>query len=318
MKNKFFTMRKKVLLVVICFFCLFALCGCGSVNYSVIISNKGEITLQLDLKFDAQKLTTNLNSANKNLSDFASKVQSYATAVYNNSYADFEDKLYEVAKDNVVEVYGNQEWTTQQVKQYVLSNIKFSNGSGTWSQKNNTISCVIFLKFETYNAYRYFNGIYPSTEDEPDEDVKEERKDNFFFAEDYTYTKSVYNDIEHSSFAQYFLQYFNNNLTVDDMNYQFTYSTPSTKMYSNAHEITTDSETGNIVHTWKFSANDLKSDDYRICTYEVKIRAWVWYVMAVTISVLVGIVLFVIVKVKETKQKKLLIANMQNFEKTSE
>ena len=317
MKSKFFTVQKRILILVICFFCLFTLCGCGSINYSIIISDKGTITLQFDLEFDVQQLSSGLSVANKNLGDFASKIQYYGNVVYNNSCVEFEETLNQVAENGVVKTYSG-DMTVAEVMAEVYSNMEWSNDLQNWTQKNNKFYYSIALKFKTYNAYRYFNGVYPSTEDEEDEDVKEERKDNFFFAEDYTYTKSIYNDLTNNSLAQYFLQYFNDNFSLNDMNYSFTYSTPSTKVYSNASEIKTDSETGNIVHKWNFSADDLQTDDFRICTYEVKIRAWVWYALAVVVSILTGVTLYVIVAVKENKQKKLAVANLQNFERTSQ
>ena len=290
------------------------LCGCGSVHYSATVSSTGEVTLQLDLKFDTYELSEKLALAEKDISDFKYTVQNYARAVFNSSYNDFVQELNAMAVDGYVETYSGKA-TIQQVNQYVLQNTKFSDGTGNWSASND--ACTIILKFETFNAYRYFNGIYPSTEDEVDEDVEEFRKDYFFYAEDYTVSKSVFNNIQNKSFTQYFIQYFNNVVDVDDMTYTYSYSTPSTKVYSDADEISYDEKTGNIIHTWNFTTDELTSGNGIITTYQVKIRAWVWYVLAVLISIITGVVIYVIVVINEKKQKEFLETNSQNLQQTS-
>ncbi len=304
-----------------CIFSIFALCGCGKVDYSIIVDTSGKnttVTMQLNLNFYADELNNGLNSAGTTLDDFRSKVQSYANAFYLSATNRFVEDLGKLPKDDddKIETY-NGTATVDQIKNYVLSNIEFSNSLGTWVPKNSIISAKIYIKFNTYNAYRYFNGTFPATEDETDESIIEERVDKLFYVEDKTYQDSVFNDILNNSIAKYFLEYFNDYFTVDDMNYTFTYSTPSSKLYSDANEVYED-ENGNYVHVWKFDNENLKQDGKsKVCTYTVKVRAYVWYVLALLISVLTGICLFFIIKIRENKTKKLLMAEKQKFEETS-
>ena len=88
------------------------------------------------------------------------------------------------------------------------------------------------------------------------------------------------------------------------MTYSFAYSTTSSKLYSDADEKYQDTN-GNYVHIWHFNNEKLKQDGAsKICTYTVKIRTYVWYVLAIVVSVFVGIVLFVGVKIYEHKHKE--------------
>lgn len=308
-------MKKRILAILLCIFSVFALAGCGSVNYSITISDDGSVTMAVNLVLNTKDIT----DSGKNFFDFQLNVQSVANQVVANSFASFEQEVNDIAVDGVVETYTG-DMTVSQVIAYVESNVEPINQKAKieWVQKNNQTYCVISLKFKTIYAYRYFNGTFPSTENKEEEGSETVLKDKFFFAEEWEISNAPFNDISNNQIAKYFVQYFNDYFTVDDMEYSFSYSTPSTKLYSDATSVSTDASTGNTVHTWKFSVNDLKENGKsKIATYTVKIRAWVWYVLAIILSIAVGIVMLVIVKSKGKKLKKNEENIIQKFNETA-
>lgn len=302
-------MRKRILAIILCLFSLFIFCGCGNINYNVTVSSDGAVTLSFDLEFNTQ----DINDSPKSLSDFVYDVSNVANTVVKNSCNSFEEKVMELAKGGVVKTYSG-DMTVSQVILYVYTNMSPNNKTASveFYQKNNKTYGNISLKFLTYNAYRYFNGIFPETEDEEDEDVITERVDKTFVVEDKTYSNSVFTDLQNNEIAKHFLSYFNNYFNLNDMKYSFSYSTQSPKMYSDAKYVYTD-ENGNNVHVWEFSADELGEDGGRICTYSVKIRAWVWYILALVITFVVGVILTTIGLVKAKKKRTYL----KQLEKTA-
>ena len=308
-------MKKKIVAIILCIFSIFTLAGCGSVNYSITVSSDGSVTMAINMEIDTQDII----DSGKNYYDFQLRVQSVANQVVANSFSNFEQEVNDIAVDGVVETYSG-DMTVSQVIAYVENNVEPINRRAKieWTQKNNKTYCVISLKFKTIYAYRYFNGTFPSTEDKEEEGSETILKDKFFFAEEWEISNPPFNDISNNSIATYFVEYFGEYFSVDDMKYSFSYSTTSTKLYSDADTITTDYSTGNTVHTWNFSVEDLKEDGKsKISTYTIKIRAWVWYVLAVLVSVIVGIVLFIIVKCKEKRLAKVEASNIAKFNETS-
>lgn len=288
-------MKKKIFTVIIFILCAVMLCGCGSVGYSITIGSDGQVKTQFSIQFDINQIT----STGKEFADFKSNIEYVAYQIVQNLYSNFDAAVNSASETNVVKTYlGDME--KQQIKNYTKSKISpiTQRPLISWKQQNKTIYCDISLTFENIYAYRFFNGTFIDEED----DEGTVLVDEFFVVKEYNYSLTPFDDIENNTIAKYFLSYFGNSFSVEDMKYSFVYSSPSSKLYSDADVVYQD-KNGNYVHLWNFDASELKNaGEGKICTYSIKIRAWVWYVGAIILSVLVAVVLFVVAKYKKDKK----------------
>ena len=84
-------MKKKILTIFVLLFSIFLFCGCGSINYAVIINSDGTVKMQTTFKVNATIFdSTSSNYCGKTMADFKQKVQSVANQVVWNMYNNFE------------------------------------------------------------------------------------------------------------------------------------------------------------------------------------------------------------------------------------
>src|SRR5574344_643594 len=316
-------MRKKIFAVLICFLCAIMLCGCGSINYTFCVTSDGTVTQTISLsvsKSDIEK--SGSGSTTENLNSYISMITSTSNQVVTNMLNNF---LSSHADTDELKTFDGGTKTFSYIKQYVLKNIEPSNGSAkiVWKESDDgNILANISFTYLTIYAYKYFYNYYADTK--IDDDTVYE--DNRFYVKEVDSQTTIFNEIakldseSYTKNAKPFLDYFSNQFSLSDMTYSFTYSTPDSKIYSDADEISTDSSTGNTLHTWNFTASDLsKSDGDTITTYDIKIRAWIWYVSAILITLIVASVLSFVCILREKKLKKMKGPNDKaNFDRTSE
>lgn len=304
-------MRKKFLTIIICIFSIFLLCGCAQINYTLIVESTGVVTEAINLQFSENDIV----SAGKTLEAFMLNVENVSNQVVQNSYSNF---LTSHTMDEDMQTYSGDTVKFAQIVEFVNQNMDPNNGKPKieWSRNGDIVYCKISLRFLNIYAYRYYNDSYPDKEEE----TETIREDHGYYAKDIDYSDSPFNDISNNSIAKYFMEYFGDQFTYDDISCSFTYSTPNTKIYSDADFVEKDTN-GNIVHTWTFTTDEIMQDGKsKLGIYTVKYRAYVWYVTAIAISVFVGLFLLFICRINEYRHAKYqshVKDNLSYFEKTS-
>ena len=298
-------MKKKIIAIILCVFSVFALCGCGSVSYILKIDSDGSVTQAVNVSFSYQKVT----EAGKEIdgtNGIKNHIQSIANNVVNNSVNHFanshnmtdELKTYDGQTVLFADIY-NYTLSQMNIVRYLYNFEWRYKPNYEWTQEGDTINCVISIKFNTLYAYYYFHDIYPDDEDTSEKVVE----DHAFYVKTETESESPFYDLKNSEIAQHFIDYFGGVFTLQDMDYYFYYATPNTKLYSDAQKsYVTDS--GIKVHEWKFTAQDLQAENGGLIhTYQIKVKQYTWYMLAIVVSLGVALVLTIVVKVKEKKKR---------------
>lgn len=293
-------MRKKILAIMLCIFSALALCGCGSVNYYVgVDASTGVVTQQINVVVSR----LDIEQSGKTVNELLDQIKSVSNQVVKNSVESFETSHN---MTDVLKTYDGEEKTFAEIYAYTLNNMdpKGSTKSAkvemhASSYSSDSIVYTISLRFLTLQAYNYFNDVYPDTEVEDTSTTE----NHLFFNKVITTQNSPYYDLKNNSIAKYFDEYFGDYYSLSDMEYYFSYSTPDQKLYSDATQVATDAN-GNAVHIWKFSASDLESENGgKITTYKIKVKAYMWYVLALIVSLACGVVLYVVCVVNQNKRK---------------
>ena len=293
-------MRKKILAIMLCIFSALALCGCGSVNYYVgVDASTGVVTQQINVVVSR----LDIEQSGKTVNELLDQIKSVSNQVVKNSVESFETSHN---MTDVLKTYDGEEKTFAEIYAYTLNNMdpKGSTKSAkvemyASSYSSDSIVYTISLRFLTLQAYNYFNDVYPDTEVEDTSTTE----NHLYFNKVITTQNSPYYDLKNNSIAKYFDEYFGDYYSLSDMEYYFSYSTPDQKLYSDATQVATDAN-GNAVHIWKFSASDLESENGgKITTYKIKVKAYMWYVLALIVSLACGVVLYVVCVVNQNKRK---------------
>ncbi len=309
-------MRKKILAILLCVFSIFALCGCGSVSYVLKIDTDGSVTQAVNVSFSYKKVTDAGKTIDGN-DGLKNHIQTIANNVVNNSVGHFasshnmtdELKTYDGKTVLFSDIY-NYTLSQMNIVRYLYNFEWRYRPNYEWTQDGDNINCTISIKFNTIYAYYYFHNIYPD-----DEDTSEKIIENHaFYVKTETESESPFYDLKNSEIAQHFVDYFGGVFSLKDMEYNFYYATPNTKLYSDAQNSYTTAN-GIKVHEWHFTASDLdKEKGGMIHTYQIKVKPYTWYMLAIVISLGVALILTIVVKVKESKNKKVLQTQNQNID----
>ena len=291
-------MKKKFLAIILCLVSVFCFAGCGNIQYLLQIDSSGVVTQQLYVEFSK----SDIEASGKTIAQVKNMIENVGNQVVLNNINDFENSHNDTDE---LETFGGETVTFAQIKNYVYQNtdpstflIRRPKYEWELSADGTKYCATITLRFLTVYAYYYFYDIYPNTPDTSNKVTE----DYMFFDKTTTTSKSPYYDLKNNSIAQAFLNFFDDSFTLSDMDYYFAYSTTDSKLYSNANEVYTASN-GNYVHVWKYKASDLESEDEGyFLTYTIKIKAYVWYMAGLLISLIVALALTIAVKVKEKRQ----------------
>lgn len=290
-------MKKKLLAVFLCLFSVILFCGCGSVSYILQVESSGVVTQGIVLKF-SQKAIQN---AGKTVADFQTHVQSVGNQVMHNSITNFESS-HNLTDE--MKTYNGETVSFASIINFTFENMDPQNGKPKyeWIQQGDEITCTITLRFLNVYAYYYFHDIYPDT---PEDDTNKSVVDHAFYLKKITESKSPFFDLQNNEIAQYFLNYFGaGTFTLDDMKYSFCYSTTDEKLHGDTSYTYTASN-GNKVLVWEYSAADLaKENGGMFHTYKIGIKAYMWYMLAIVISLGVAVVLSVYCIKKDKKKKE--------------
>lgn len=290
-------MKRKILAVFLCLFSVIIFCGCGSVSYILQVDSNGVVTQACVITISKK----DIENAGKTIDDFEYNLQYVANTVVTNSINNFKSS-HELTEE--VETYGGEKVPFSTVLTYTLSNIDLYFGGPKYERKistdNNTYTYTITLKFLTISAYYYFHDVYPDT---PEDDSNKTVEEHAFYIKKITENKSAFYDLANDDITKYFMNYFGDDkFSLSDMTYSFCYSTTDDKLYSDATKVYTASN-GNIVHQWDYTATDLAQENGGVFhTYTIKVKAYMWYMLALIISLSVALILVIYVKVKERKE----------------
>ena len=289
-------MKKRILAIFLCIFSIFVFCGCGSAIYLVEVDSTGVVTQAFKFTFNKK----DIEDAGKTVTDFRENVIYVANSVVNNAYNNFTNSHQ---SDEIMTTWSGDKCPFSQIVSYVYQNMDVGiNGYRFFwepSKDGKTITCTISLKFLTIYAYEYFYDVYPDSEDEENTYTE----DHFFYVKSITESQSAFYDLKNSDITEYFLTYFGDSFKLSDMDYCFCYITPNQKMYSDADYV--ENTSSGYAHVWKFSASDLENGNGIIHTYTVKIRAYPWYILAVGVSIVASVVIWIVCKAKEKKKVKI-------------
>lgn len=271
--------------------CVFMLAGCGSVNYSLSVSSTGVVTQSFYMAVNK----TDIISAGKTVDDFKDEVRNVGNQITRNSFESFESRY---ADDTIKSTFDGGTKTYAEIKTYVIANMEPNNKTASivWKEENGYLYCQMTLKFLTIQSYNYYYDHF--NDDTEDSDTI--TIDYGYYKKEVTTTDSVFSDLSTSSIATYFKTYFGDTYDLSDMTYSYCYVTPSSHLYSDADSVSYTSS--GYVHTWNFTADELSAENGgQISLYTISFRTWLWYVTAILITLLVGLILFLVCKIKDNK-----------------
>lgn len=334
--RKFKNNAKKLL---VCFLILFAtltLCGCGAISYNLEINaSTGAVTQSIYFSVEKSSITT---LAGKKFDDsqdpdnFKYKVITIANTVFCNMCDAFDASH---ADDDIVKTFqatqtDGGEKRFADVKLFVHQSMsprpETRKADVQWAVNGDIIQCNISLTFSNIYAYYYFNDVYADTI-QNDDTIKEE---HLFYTKNISEQTAPFSKLDQNAIAQEFDNFFGTNgsgykyFDFGSMEYAFCYSTPNSKLHSDANYTIRDASS-NTIHIWEFSAQQVTdADGITIHTYTVAIKAYAWYVLALIIALVVALVLWIICAVKSKNKNAFVGANgeqtdqqLKYFEQTS-
>lgn len=330
-------MKKKILTVLICCFCLFLLCGCTTeVGYHFEYSPNQDgtygITQSVDVVVDkssvllAGKTQEEFFELFKNLSNQA--VSAYKNAFLHNCQVLKTSEDQDDVLSKIKSLTG-KDWSVDDLIDYVSAGMQdVSFDSSIINPKilinDNYMYFSMAQKFDKIMAYNAFYGvIYNEYEPSNDSTIVDET----FYQKKVTTQNTPFHNLTEQKIQTMANEdllkqivtgvenFFGNQYNLDnrDLTYTFTYSTPENHFYTDAQQIYDDLN-GNTVYIWNFSSADLKkADGDKITFYTISYRTVPWYVVAVFATLILGAVLFAIAVIRGKKHKPKGVYSGANF-----
>lgn len=261
------TKFKKVLLTFFMAFIILFTTGCASIEYERILNTDGTIIDAVCVKLDNEKIQNagfNITNLTK---DIKSKMNLYINSMVQSFY-NRDDGLLDIEK---ISVYNNITTTVTDQNNYIVASIKFRN----------------------YNTFKYFYGLHLNEDTDDDTKLIEE----FLFNKNLSTGKTIFSTSDAQFITNEFLTYFNNQFTVEDTELSYVFGTPENKIHSDAtYQFSQD---GVNYHQWIIT--DINQD---ITTYTYQMKPVNWYIMALVLTFILIIVLFVVSLFKKKKSIK--------------
>lgn len=265
---------KKILLLAFCLIIIFFTTGCASIEYTRAVNNNGEILDAVSVKLDNSKITSAGYNINEVKNYIETKMQNYLLAI-KNSFIERDDDLTSLEKNSV------------------LNNIKY----GVTEKDNYIIASFVF---NNYSTFKYFYGLHLLTEDDDNSTKVQE----FLVTKTINSGKTIFSSENAKFITNEFVSYFNNDFTINDANLIYTYGTSSNTLYSDAtNKFYLD---GINYHQWII--DDINQE---ITTYTLQANALNWYVLALALTFILLIILYLIsIFKKNNKNNKNLDLNV--------
>ena len=285
-------MKKRILAILLCLFSVFALCGCGSITYVFQIDSASGVLTQ-GIVFSVSK--SEIEKTGKTLTNFKQNVEYVANTVVSKSFSDFES-AHEMTE--MMTTYDGEQVSYAQIVLWTEQRIDPQKRAQTiWKVDGDTVECSISIRFLSIYAYLYFNDSFPDAEEDDDVIIEQ----HLFYTKRISEQTSPFANINTNDIANYFVDYFDGEFSVDDMTYTFAYSTPDEKIYSDADKVEK-SSSGNYVHYWNWTASQLADNGGKFHTYTIKIKTPAWYALGIVAGLATWLVLWFVCK-KQQKPK---------------
>lgn len=278
--------KKKIslLIVLIMFFCVTLLTGCGSVAFSMVQYSSGQIAQTFSVKLDRQVI----EQGGYDYDVSVSKVKSVLDNVM------LKQKLRFQTLDETV--------CSSVIKEQVLKDLKIVNAT----EKDDVI--YVQMIFDNATSYRYFYNL------------NQEQSQNTYITEDHAFYKKVstvgytkfYNFLEDEIYKQAVIEmqnYFSTSqmFSINDLDFVYCYAiSQDYHMYSNADYVYYNN--GLAIHAWRLTADSL---DRLVVFYQIIAKPFLWYVLAIGLTFVLILLLTIIVLIK-SKHKKVETNDFSN------
>lgn len=268
--------KKLLCLILLCTVFLFA--GCATIEYDRIVLEDGTILDAVSVKLDNQKIENagfNVNDAKEGVK---TKMSNYLLQVVN-TFKAREDGLSSIEKYAVL---NNLTYSVTENNDYIIASIKFKN----------------------YNTFKYFYGLHLVEDTDKNEPDKVEE----FLINKYVNTgKTIFSTDDAKYITNDFIAYFDNKFSLDDTNLSYVFGTSEDKLYSNANYQY--SLNGINFHQWII--NDINQE---ISTYTIVPKPVNWYLLALSLTFVLIVILYVIsLFTKKKSNKQLTIKDVENI-----
>jgi len=276
-------MKKSMLRTILC--CMLILvsivfCGCSNVHYVNYTDENGVYTEMLEITLVKTKFE-NLESAKQ---DITNAIKSTLESQHSSYTADINAKINEIKNDpkkqDLCIAYNN-----------LLDDISWNIDE---FNKNNSL--VVKLQFQSKTSYLFFYDISNKNFS------KKEINKGLFYNK--IYFKGNLNHFMQNSLYQtlkssiYLKKYFNI-FDEEDVNLTYSYLAGSSRYKSNADSISYAGD-GYYSHTWNVDINNPDKEIY----FSVRLaNRWIWYVLAIGISLIVCFILVVIALILKIKNR---------------
>ena len=268
--------KKLLCLILLCTVFLFA--GCATIEYDRIVLEDGTILDAVSVKLDNEKIENagfNVNDAKEGVK---TKMSNYLLQVVN-TFKAREDGLSSIEKYAVL---NNLTYSVTENNDYIIASIKFKN----------------------YNTFKYFYGLHLVEDTDKNEPDKVEE----FLINKYVNTgKTIFSTDDAKYITNDFIAYFDNKFSLDDTNLSYVFGTSEDKLYSNANYQY--SLNGINFHQWII--NDINQE---ISTYTLVPKPVNWYLLALGLTFVLIVILYVIsLFTKKKSNKQLTIKDVENI-----
>lgn len=240
--------------------------GCANVDYQRIVNNDGTIIDAVCVKLDEEKITT----AGYNIATVTNEIKNKMTIYLQAMLMDFYDRDDGLLTIEKITVTNNLTAGVTNENGYIIASIKFKN----------------------YDAFRYYYGLHLIQEENDNANIVEE----FLFNKNISTGKTIFSGADAKYFTNEFLAYFNNNFTIEDATLSYVFGTPENKLHSDA---TKQYSSGGInYHQW--IVTDVNQE---INTFTYQIKPINWYILALGLTLLFMLILFIISLFKKKTKK---------------
>lgn len=258
---------KKIMLSVCLLLLVFCFSGCANIEYQRIVNTDGSIIDAVCVKLDEQKLTEKNYNITKVTSDIISKMNGYINSIVASFY-NRDDGLTTIEK---VSVYNNIVTTATEKNGYIIASIKFKN----------------------YSTFKYFYGLHLNEDSNNEDNIVKD----FLFNKNVSAGKTIFAGKDAEFITNEFLTYFNNDFTLDDADLSYLFGTTESKMHSDA----TIQFTQNNINYHQWIINDINQE---ITTFYYQMKPVNWYILALSLTLGLTLILFAIVLIKNFINKR--------------
>lgn len=262
------TKFKKIMLTFILCFIIFLTTGCASIQYERVVNTDGTILDAVSVKLDKEKITNAGFNIETVTNDVKNKMNLYLNALVQSFY-NRDDGLLDIEK---IAVYNNLTTGVSIQNDYIIASIKFRN----------------------YNSFRYFYGLHLVEDTKDDETTIK----GFLFNKNLSTGKTIFSGSDAEFITNEFMSYFNNKFTINDAKLSYVFGTPESKIHSDSnYEF---SEDGINYHQWIIT-----NKNQEITTFTYQMKPVNWYILAIALTCVLIIVLFIISLFKRKDNNKI-------------